>query len=539
MKRRFIYKIKDTRNTRVKAICQGENCTWTIIARGDIEFTVTKYLQHHQCGLSLSMTDHPACTSSFIASQIESHFVSSDKYKPINIQREMQSRYGVHISYRKAYYAHQKALNKVVGDFDKDYDDLPRFLRELKYRDPETYVALKSNGYHNFQRCFWAFGACGRVFRTYIRKLIGIDAAHLRGKYPGILLMATSVDGNGNLLPVAFAIAEVECGPAWEWFLNHLKIFLAVDPSSMTIISDRHRGILSAMSNVYPTAHHGLCCYHMSCNMVTDTRDRPALGLFWAAARANTIIQYDQIMQTMSERHADAYRWLQNIEPKKWANAHFPGRRYSMLTTNCSESLNALFKDTRELPITKLINNTRRKVAQWFYNRREEVSNYTGVLTSFGMREIDTRRQRTGSYAVFPHSRTEMEVQSLGSSYIVDMESRKCDCGEFQISGLPCSHAIAVCSYRNMDPYQYCEHYFLFETWKSTYMDQIYPCRSKQYWPIVEHDYIVLPPRSLVQPGRRKKARIESKHTGKVKNKCSRCKQLGHNKRSCKMPPPS
>ena len=68
-------------------------------------------------------------------------------------------------------------------------------------------------------------------------------------------------------------------------------------------------------------------------------------------------------MQSMLEKHPDAHKWLQNIDPKRWANAHFSGRRYTMITTNCVESLNALFKETRELPINRLIDNNIRKVA--------------------------------------------------------------------------------------------------------------------------------------------------------------------------------
>lgn len=48
----------------------------------------------------------------------------------------------------------------------------------------------------------------------------------------------------------------------------------------------------------------------------------------------------------MLERHPNTYEWLQNIDPKRWLNAHFIGRRYIMLTTNSSESLNVLFKNT-------------------------------------------------------------------------------------------------------------------------------------------------------------------------------------------------
>lgn len=85
----------------------------------------------------------------------------------------------------------------------------------------------------------------------------------------------------------------------------------------MTIVFDRYRGIISAVNKVYPVAHNISCCYHLSYNMVIDIHDKPALGLFWATTRANTIIQYNQVMQTMLDRRGYAYRWLQNIESLK------------------------------------------------------------------------------------------------------------------------------------------------------------------------------------------------------------------------------
>lgn len=52
MSRHFTYKTKDTRKTKVKTICKEENCTRIIIARGDIEFTVTKYLEDYRAVLA-------------------------------------------------------------------------------------------------------------------------------------------------------------------------------------------------------------------------------------------------------------------------------------------------------------------------------------------------------------------------------------------------------------------------------------------------------------------------------------------------------
>lgn len=101
-----------------------------------------------------------------------------------------------------------------------------------------------------------------------------------------------------------------------------------------------------------------------------------------------------------------------------------------MLTTNYSKSLNIFFKDICKLSIIDLIGNTKRKVAQWFLNYREEASNCYNILPLYVKEEIDLWREKTKLYVVFPHSH-------------------------------PCSYIVAIIMYQNIDPYHYCEYYFL------------------------------------------------------------------------------
>lgn len=133
---------------------------------------------------------------------------------------------------------------------------------------------------------FWAFSVCERVFSFYLRKLVKIDAIHLCDKYFGVSLMTTIVDGNGKIILVGFAIAKVECGSVWEQFLEHLKRFFTMDPQLMSIVSNKHRDIISAVSKVYPIIDHAFGYYHLYYNIITYSRDKPALGLILAAARA-------------------------------------------------------------------------------------------------------------------------------------------------------------------------------------------------------------------------------------------------------------
>lgn len=42
--------------------------------------------------------------------------------------------------------------------------------------------------------------------------------------------MAITDNGHDMIILVGFAIAEVECEPIGEWFLDHLKRFIVRDP---------------------------------------------------------------------------------------------------------------------------------------------------------------------------------------------------------------------------------------------------------------------------------------------------------------------
>lgn len=56
---------------------------------------------------------------------------------------------------------------------------------------------------------------------------------------------------------------------------------------------------------------------------------------------------------------------------EKWSRAHFPGERFNIMTSNSAESVNALSRYARKLPIIMLIEFFRQSVQKWYFVRRE------------------------------------------------------------------------------------------------------------------------------------------------------------------------
>jgi len=183
------------------------------------------------------------------------------------------------ISYRKAWKAKQKAIMIEYGDWDESYGQLSSWLKHMQNHYLGSYYQIcdddfvvgnmVSREYFQFHRVFWTFGQCKETFK-YCKPVIQVDGTFLYGKYRGTLLMETTQDGNGHVLPLAFAVVEGETLTAWSWFLAHLCEHVT-DKDGICLISDRHASIKSVVVNEAlgwqpPYAYHVYYVRHIASN---------------------------------------------------------------------------------------------------------------------------------------------------------------------------------------------------------------------------------------------------------------------------------
>ncbi|WOL01225.1 hypothetical protein Cni_G09939 [Canna indica] len=273
------------------------------VVSGRGKFQIVTFVNEHNCTVARLNLDHRRCTATFVANHIKEHLLGNEKINSSFVISEIRKVFRVRISYKKAYNALQISLVSVRGDYDQCYKDLPAYLRELRIHDFESKVKLMScSSTHHFRRVFWAFGASLRGFREYMHPILCINATHLRGKYPGVLMIATSIDAENRLFPVAFAVIEIEKIKSWEWFLDEL--FRCIPGyRGLSIMSDRNLGIIAAVRNVFPNAAHGYCMVHLVKNLVHDVRSKDVVPLFWAAARSTTKHSFNECMQKILAIH--------------------------------------------------------------------------------------------------------------------------------------------------------------------------------------------------------------------------------------------
>ncbi|KAK3195742.1 hypothetical protein Dsin_027052 [Dipteronia sinensis] len=171
------------------------------------------------------------------------------------------------------------------------------------------------------------------------------------------------MDGNNQIYPLAFGYGDSENDASWSWFLTELHDVIG-EPPELVTISDRHKSIEKAVRTVFSNSLHGNCIFHLSQNMRAKFKNDKVQKFFFKAAKAYRVSEFENYMQEVSKVKANAVAYAMEANVEKWARAHFPGRRYSIMTTNIVECLNSVLRDARELPISVLTECLRNEFAR-------------------------------------------------------------------------------------------------------------------------------------------------------------------------------
>ncbi|KAF1893745.1 hypothetical protein Lal_00002267 [Lupinus albus] len=226
----FDYIVVESRPNIYVGRCKhyGADCEWRIRASVSVKrgvWEIKKINRTHTCLSTIISQDHTKLNSSFISNCII-NLAFEDPDIPIKaLVKEIGSRFGYTVTYRKAWIAKQLAISRIYGDLEGSYNELPRWLNAVQKFAPGTIVRYEASRHFVggiedptsfiLDRVFWAFKPYIEGF-AYCKPILQVDETFLTGKYTGTLLIASSQDGNRRIFLVVFAIVEGETKEAWD-----------------------------------------------------------------------------------------------------------------------------------------------------------------------------------------------------------------------------------------------------------------------------------------------------------------------------------
>ncbi len=218
-----------TSNKSVLDLVCPNSCGWILRARQkNSDWNIVTYKGPHT---STCVSDNHSLGARHLNSSIIGHFIKEcvrvDPTLKVGVIIEMvNTTYHHRISYFKAWTGKQAAIAEIYGSWEESYERLPRYMQALRDAHPgmavEWVYKSERSGVNVFKRLFWAFKPCIDGFAHCLPVLV-IDGTHLYGKYKGKLLTAIGIDGNNQLMPLAFALVEEENVDSWSWFMACIR----------------------------------------------------------------------------------------------------------------------------------------------------------------------------------------------------------------------------------------------------------------------------------------------------------------------------
>ncbi|XP_040367515.1 uncharacterized protein LOC121050708 [Rosa chinensis] len=257
-------------------------------------------------------------------------------------------------------------------------------------------------------------------------------------------------------------------------------------------------------------------------------------------------------MADLRELSEGAWSWFQDKNPAKWSRAYFKDEsRCDLLLNNLCESFNAAILLARDKPILTMLEKIRMDMMVRQSNRRVACERWKDLVGPRIKKIIDKIGQRATEYRAHRAGEFIFQITGCGehgSKHAVDLGLHTCTCKRWQLSGIPCVHAVCALRFKKQEVALYCHDYLMPSTYMEAYNPIIYPIAGQEDWEPV--DYPIAPPLFKQQPGRPKMKRVKepgernqttappAPKEGKlpkigIKMSCRVCGQQGQNKLGC------
>ncbi|XP_065866546.1 uncharacterized protein [Euphorbia lathyris] len=526
---------------------------YAIKGGGRDDLVVRTFVPSHNCTRQYT---NPRVNALFLAEYFKEKIRGKPKYSIRDMKDHVKEALELNVTLSMCKRAKRAIIEELDGGYKEEYSCLEAYVNELSITNPGSTFDLQFSkegirvGKRIFCRLYLCFNACKRGWIDGCRPIIGLDGCFLKDICKGQLLVAVGHDAMDQIYPIAWTIVEKETKVNWEWFLSHLREDLDLrNGDDITLMSDMQKGLLHAVSMLLPNAEHRWCARHVLSNWGIKFRGLELEKHFWRCAWSTYEEEFKDNLKTMAKVNKKAAEYLLKYPPQHWCRAYFTDRsKDPMVDNNMMESFNSWILEQRSRPILRMLEEMRVMTMNRLHENEKKAASWSGDYSPTSMEEFMLNHSIARYCRVEFNGEKGYEVTHGIDRHCVILLERKCTCKAWQLSGIPCPHAICAMYHAKIDPVKQIDRYYSKLRYMMTYKHKIQPVRGKKFWRIEDFAPIE-PPKITRMLGRPKKKRIRQvgecsvgerngtrlSRKGQIQ-KCSNCGRAGHKRTYCKAP---
>ncbi|CAH9131929.1 unnamed protein product [Cuscuta epithymum] len=214
-----------------------------------------------------------------------------------------------------------------------------------------------------------------------------------------------------------------------------------------------------------------------------------------------------------------------------------------MVDNNMTESFNSWIREARSKPIVSMLEDIRlkamKRISDFKTNHDKWINDWSPLCMEYYQ---DNKEAASGCNVIF-NGDVGFEIGEGTDKHTVVLDKMVCTCRAWELTGIPCLHAICAFYYRKVDPITYISRWYHKETYMAAYSNALQPVPGKAFMKVDDYEPILPPPVPNL-PGRPKKNRVRSstevkgsgsasKSANATPQTCGICHKEGHKRATC------
>ncbi|XP_074338078.1 uncharacterized protein LOC141675268 [Apium graveolens] len=414
---------------------------------------------------------------------------------------------------------------------------------------------LNEGDSNKFKRIYLCYHALKEGWKAGCRPVIGFDGCFLKTICGGQLLSAVGRDGNNQMYPIAYGVVESENTESWKWFTELLSEDLSLgDGFGYTIISDQQKGLDNALKELLPRVEHRYCARHLYSNFRKRFSSLALKRAFWNACMSPYPAAHARAMKELQRLSKPAHEHLHKLDPKVWTKSHFSTFcKADNVENNMSESFNAWIIHERYMPLLTMMQEIHFKLLTRIRLNRDAMIRSDAQLCPRIKRKLDILVTESRNWRASWNGATRYSVKHGTKVVTVDLDAKSCDCRRYDLTGIPCEHAIAAIHDRRHQPVDYVSDFYKKHKFLASYNFPLEALKGEEFWEVHSTDELLPPDLPKKLRGRPKKMRrkedweggnrvqgsqtvsgpVMQRYSNKRVMHCSLCGDSSHRKTNC------
>ncbi|XP_071740689.1 uncharacterized protein [Rutidosis leptorrhynchoides] len=267
---------------------------------------------------SVSKGDEPTCPWRVFGDKIR----ANPNIRLVDIADLVMKKYKATVTPNQCRYAKNWALTEYEKSIEEHYGMLRSYGDELVNSNPGSTVKLgvtnNPDGKVYFDRFYVCLNALKEGWKNGCRRVLALDGCFLKKPNQADL----DVEGGVNL----------------------------------TLMSDQHKGLIEAVKDIMPYVEHRKCARHIYENFRKKYSGVDFRNMFWAASKSSYPVLFDTIMEQVKSANPNAFKYLNERNPKSWSRAFFTvDRGCEAVENGFSECFNSVIVLCRHNPIITML----------------------------------------------------------------------------------------------------------------------------------------------------------------------------------------